>query len=55
MGGGRGGVKHNVKMTLFSANIVWISPLSDLPGAMVQHSEVHDTKRARTNTFLVLP
>ena len=23
-----GGVKHNVKMTLFSAKIVWTSPLS---------------------------
>ena len=29
-GGGEGGtgIKHNVKMTLFSAKIVWTSPLS---------------------------
>ena len=27
-GGGEGRVKHNVKMTLFSAKIVWTSPLS---------------------------
>ena len=27
-GGGEGGVKHNVKMTLFSAKIVWTSPLN---------------------------
>ena len=25
---GGGGIKHNVKMTLFSAKIVWTSPLN---------------------------